>query len=86
LYLKYLYLYPQKNKFMTTITIKINEKSAEGKGFLKILNALSYDNIVQIVQPTLEEYDPKFVSKIKESRNEIKSGKSKSIKTKDLWK
>ena len=62
------------------------------KAVKSILKALKVDFRVAKKSPALlshssgETYDPAFVSKIKESRKQVKEGKVTYIKTKDLWK
>lgn len=65
---------------MTTITLEIQDS--------KLLPALktlfSTMKGVSITEET--EYDQEFVKQIQESREQIKAGKCKKIKTEDLWK
>jgi hypothetical protein len=80
---------------MTTITIKINERTKAGKAFLEMTNALVNDSKgIEIIETNskkikVEEslYDPEFVKMIQERFADIKSGKSKTITLdpNDVW-
>ncbi len=61
---------------MTTITITVNEKTAEGKKFVEFIKTLDF------VKFNESPYDPHFVKEIQKSRE----SKGKVIKTEDLWK
>ena len=52
---------------MTTITLKINEKSKKGKAFLEMARVFSENSkeIVLIEEKDKSPYDPEFVKKIK---------------------
>jgi len=76
---------------MTTITLRFNEQTAEGKSLLEYLKTQP----VEIIKPTTrraiktsdeKSYDPAFVKKIKDSQSQFKEGKGTKIKTEDLWK
>ena len=49
------------------------------KAFMKALN-ISYDI------STKNQYDPEFVAKIKESRKQVREGKTVSMDLDDIWK
>lgn len=54
---------------MTTITLKINEKSKKGKAFLEMARVFSENSkeIVLIEEDDKSPYDPEFVKKIKKA-------------------
>jgi hypothetical protein len=81
---------------MTTITLKINERTKAGKAFLEMTNVLVKDSKgIEIVSTglnnTVEEkseiYNPEFVKMILERAADIKNGKSKCITVdpNDVW-
>jgi len=81
---------------MTTITLKINERSKAGKAFLEMTNVLVKDSKgIEIISTgsnkTIEKkseiYNPEFVKMILERDADIKSGKSKCITVdpNDIW-
>ena len=81
---------------MTTITLKINERSKAGKAFLEMTNVLAKDSKgIEIISTgsnkTIEKksgiYNPEFVKMILERDADIKSGKSKCITVDpdDVW-
>ena len=57
---------------MTTITLKINEKSKKGKAFLEMARVFSENSkeIVLIEEKDKSPYDPEFVKKIKKASTE----------------
>lgn len=74
---------------MTTITLKINEKTKKGKAFLALAKVF-YDekNEIELVNEADESpYNPEFVAMIHERIENHKSGKSKSVTVnpKDIW-
>jgi hypothetical protein len=80
---------------MTTLTIKINERSKKGKAFLEFAKTFfNDDKDVEIVKTDSEKvgekteiYNPEFVKMILERDADIKSGKSKCITVDpdDVW-
>lgn len=81
---------------MTTITLKINERSKAGKAFLEMTNVLVQDSKgIKIIstgsnkttEKKSEIYNPEFVTMILERDADIKSGKSKCITVdpNDVW-
>ena len=69
---------------MTTITIKINEKSKKGKAFLEMARVFSENSkeIVLIEEKDKSPYDPEFVKKIKKASTE----KGRLVESaEDLW-
>lgn len=69
---------------MTTITLKINEKTKKGKAFLALAKVF-YDekNEIELVNEADESpYNSEFVAKIKKARNE--KGRIMT-NAKDLW-
>ncbi len=80
---------------MTTLTIKINERSKKGKAFLEFVKNFFNDEkdveIIKLDVKNAEEdespYNPEFVKMILERDADIKSGKSKCITVDpdDIW-
>jgi hypothetical protein len=78
---------------MTTITIKVNERTKVGKAFLEMTNALVNDSKgIEIIETDSNKvaeslYDPEFVKMIQKRFADIKSGKSKTITLdpNDVW-
>ena len=69
---------------MTTITLKINEKSKKGKAFLEMARVFSENSkeIVLIEEKDKSPYDPEFVKKIKKTSTE----KGRLVESaEDLW-
>ncbi|MGL2992570.1 DUF2683 family protein [Flavobacterium sp. TSSA_36] len=69
---------------MTTITLKINEKSKKGKAFLEMARVFSENSkeIVLIEEDVKSPYDPEFVKKIKKASTE----KGRLMESaEDLW-
>ena len=69
---------------MTTITLKINEKSKKGKAFLEMARVFSENSkeIVLIEEKDKSLYDPEFVKKIKKASTE----KGRLVESaEDLW-
>ncbi len=70
---------------MTTITIKVNERTKVGKAFLEMTNALVNDSKgIEIIETDYNKvlessYDPEFVKMIQKRFADIKSGKSKTL-------
>ena len=70
---------------MATITIKINERTQEGKTFLELVNFFhSKNKSVEIVKEK-SPYNPAFVKMVKKSQSQIKEGKFKTLNTDDVW-
>lgn len=71
---------------MTTIILKINDKSKKGKALLDFLKTFdSKKDGIQIEDNSTSPYNKEFVAKIKKARNEIKEGKTISIETNSIW-
>ena len=73
---------------MTTLTIKINEKSKKGKAFLEFAQTFFADSKeVEITknEDSDEYYNPEFVEKIKKAEKSIKEGKAIVLNSKDIW-
>ena len=69
---------------MTTITLKINEKSKKGKAFLEMARVFSENSkeIVLIEEKDKSPYDPELVKKIKKASTE----KGRLVESaEDLW-
>ena len=69
---------------MSTITLKINEKSKAGKALKALIDVLAGSNeqIVEIL-PEKDTYNKTFVKKVLDSYS---NDKRTRIETKDLWK
>jgi len=76
---------------MTTITLKINERSKAGKAFLEMTNVLVKDSkgieIIatgsnKTIEKKLEIYNPEFVAMIKKAQ---KSKKRTVVDPNDIW-
>jgi hypothetical protein len=65
---------------MSTITIKINEKSKAGKTLKELIAIFSKEPGVEIVQEK-SPYNQKFVEKIRRAEKQ----KGKVIDTNDVW-
>lgn len=65
---------------MSTITIKINEKSKAGKTLKELIAIFSKEPGVEIVQEK-SPYNQKFVAKIRRAEKQ----KGKVIDTNDVW-
>lgn len=80
-----MYICVIKLTVMTTLTIKINEKSKKGKAFLEFAQTFFVDSKeVEITQNVDDDeyYNPEFVEMV------LKSAKSKgrtSVNAKNLW-
>ncbi|CAM2910838.1 hypothetical protein SAMN05444143_105209 [Flavobacterium succinicans] len=69
---------------MTTITLKINEKSKKGKAFLEMARVFSENSkeIVLIEEEDKSPYNPEFVKRIKKASTE----KGRLMESaEDLW-
>lgn len=67
---------------MTTITIKINEKSKAGKTLKSLIEIFSKDNKdIEIISDEKSPYNPEFVAKIKKSAQD----KGIEIDPKNVW-
>lgn len=68
---------------MTTITLKINEKSKKGKAFLEMARVFSENSkeIVLIEEKDKSPYDPEFVKKILATKNQ----KSYRVNPENIW-
>lgn len=81
---------------MTTITLKINERTKAGKAFLEMTNILVKDSkgieIIstgsnKTVEVKSEIYNPEFVKMVLDRYADVKRGKSKCITVdpNDVW-
>lgn len=70
---------------MSTVTIKINEKSKLGKAIMDLLISTSKESdAVEFIEEK-SPYDPEFVKMIEKSRKQLKNGQYKTIDTNDIW-
>ena len=75
---------------MTTITIKINERSKKGKAFLEFAKTfIGNDKDISFVESEDVEdkrpYNPEFVAKIKKAEAEIDKGNTTRLNPNDIW-
>lgn len=91
-----MYICNSKSTVMTTITLKINERTKAGKAFLEMTNILVKDSkgieIIstgsnKTVEVKSEIYNPEFVKMVLDRYADVKSGKSKCITVdpNDVW-
>ena len=66
---------------METITLKINTRTKAGKALQALLQVLSNQPGIEIVQEK-SPYNPEFVKKINKARSEIKG---KTVTSENLW-
>jgi len=69
------------NNAMTTMTIHYDAGNKDAQSLADFIRSVSY----MIVDET-PSYDPEYVTMIKESKEEARQGKVKTVKTEDLWK
>lgn len=71
---------------MTTITIKINERTKAGKALKNLIEFFSKEHKgIEIVSDKKSEYNAEFVEKIKKAEENIKKGNSVEIDPNDVW-
>lgn len=70
---------------MTTGTLTFNENTTAGKILLHMLKA-SPEYEFKVTKADDTEYDHEYVEMIKNSQEEARQGKVKTVKTEDLWK
>jgi len=78
---------------MTTITIKINERTKAGKAFMAMSETF-FKNAegIEIIETdskklkkTKSPYNPEFVAKIKKAEANIKKGNTTRLNPEDIW-
>lgn len=69
---------------MSTITIKINERTKAGKMLKDFIELISDKPGIEIIDEK-SPYNPEFVKKIKQAEEQIKNGKVKVLNPKDVW-
>jgi len=78
---------------MTTITIKINERTKAGKAFMAMSETF-FKNVegIEIIESDSEKikkseppYSPDFVAKIKKAEANIKKGNTTRLNPDDIW-
>ena len=85
-----MYICNSKSIVMTTITLKINERSKAGKAFLEMTNVLVKDSKgIEIIatesnktEKKSEIYNPEFVEMVKKAQ---KSKKRTVVDPNDIW-
>ena len=73
---------------MTTITIKINERSKKGKAFLEFAKTfIGNDKDISFVETEDEKspYNPEFVAEILERSKNLDKKKLTRLNTDDIW-
>ncbi len=78
---------------MTTITIKINERSKKGKAFLEFAKTFFAEGKdVEIIKPDDKKpkkeespYNPEFVAEILERSKDLDKKKLTRLNTDDIW-
>ena len=78
----FLYFCGYKSGRMTTITLKINERTKAGKALLSLLEFFTKEGKgVEVIDTP---YDPEFVAKIQKSREQVKNGETRTVNIDDL--
>jgi len=89
-----LYICNSKFNQMTTLTIKINERSKKGKVFLEFVKTFFNDGKdVEIIESDsigVEKnndiiYSKEFIAKIKKAEENIKKGNTTTLNPNDIW-
>lgn len=79
---------------MTTVTIKINERTKAGKAFMAILSETFSNSVdgVEIVETDSKKlikeksiYSPEFIAKVKKAEENIRQGKTTRLNPEDIW-
>jgi hypothetical protein len=79
---------------MTTVTIKINERTKAGKAFMAILSETFSNSAdgLEIVETDSKKlikeksiYSPEFIAKIKKAEENIRQGKTTRLNPEDIW-
>ena len=82
-------IFVEQNYFiMTTITIKINERSKKGKAFLEFAKTfIGNDKDISFVESEDEKspYNPEFVAEILERSKNLDKKKLTRLNTDDIW-
>lgn len=92
--LRFLYICCSKILFMTTITLKIDERSNKGKAFLEFAKTFfTNEKEVELVESDSKItkaasesiYSKAFIAKIKRAETNIKNGKTTRLNPNDIW-
>ena len=82
-------IFVEQNYFiMTTITIKINERSKKGKAFLEFAKTfIGNDKDISFVETEDEKspYNPEFVAEILERSKNLNKKNLTRLNTDDIW-
>ncbi len=78
---------------MTTLTIKINERTKAGKAFMAMSESFFKGvNGIEIIELDTKKsnkkektYNPEFVAKVKKAEEEIKKGNTSRLNPNDIW-
>ena len=90
---RFLYICTTNSSVMTTITIKINERSKKGKAFLEFAKTFFAEGKdVEIIKsndkkPKKEKsiYSDAFIAKMKKAEENIKNGDVTRLNLDDIW-
>ena len=90
---RFLYICKTNSSVMTTITIKINERSKKGKAFLEFAKTFFAEGKdVEIIKsddkkPKKEKsiYSDAFIAKMKKAEENIKNGDVTRLNLDDIW-
>lgn len=70
---------------MTTVTVKIDDRSKLGKAILDLLVSTSKESDAVKFVDEKSTYNSEFVALVKKSQKQIKEGKYKVVDTENLW-
>lgn len=62
------------------------QNEAQGKALRAVMEALQVPFELEPADDTESPYNPEFVAKINQGRDDLKAGRYTVIKTEDLWK
>lgn len=91
--IRILYICNSKSIVMTTITIKINERTKAGKAFMAMSESF-FKGVegIEIIETDSKKikkekslYSPEFVSKIKKAEESIKNDETITLNPDDIW-
>jgi hypothetical protein len=69
---------------MTTITIKINERTKAGKAFMAMTNFFRDSKAIEIIEPTMTTKEKAFLKDIENGLKEVKLIQEGKLKPKTL--
>lgn len=80
----FVYLLSKTLEIMTTITLKINERTKAGKAFLEMTNVLIKDSKgIELLHESLNPEQLKLINRLKKVKKEVDNGtfKGQSVKS-----